>query len=112
MGNAISRKLDTIREKGAMKNVDVANLLGLREETISRWNQGKAYPQPPAEKTLLTLEYIVDQLADFYTPKEARQWVFSPQKHLDGKSPAELISQGKIDEVMNLVHQLRETVYF
>jgi uncharacterized protein (DUF2384 family) len=112
MTSAIARRLNTIRSKGAMKHVDVANLLGLRVETVSRWNQGKAYPQPSAEKTLLTLEYIIDELADFYQPNEARQWMFGPQKLLEGKSPAELIRTGKMDDVMSLVHQLKETVYF
>jgi hypothetical protein len=111
MTTAVARKLDSIRVKGAMRHVDVANMLGTRPETVSRWNQGRAYPQPAAEKTLLALEYIVDQLSDFYEPTEARQWFFSPQKLLDGKSPAELISEGRIDDLMQFVSQLRDAVY-
>ena len=111
MSGAVARKLDTLRTKGAMKNVEVANLLGTRPETVSRWNQGKAYPHSGTEKTLLELEYIVDQLADFYEPNEARQWIFAPQKLLDGESPAELIRGGRIDEVMRLVGQIRDAVH-
>jgi hypothetical protein len=111
MSSAVARRLEAIREKGAMKHVEVANLLGTRPETVSRWNQGRAYPQPGTEKTLLELEYIVDLLADFYEPNEARQWIFAPQKHLDGRSPAQLIREGRIDQVMRLVHQLRDAVY-
>lgn len=112
MTSAIARKLDSLRTKGAMKSVEVANLLGTRPETVSRWNQGRAYPHGNTEKTLLELEYIIDQLADFYEPNEARQWIFAPQKLLAGISPAELIRNGRIDEVMRLVHQLREAVHF
>ena len=43
---------------------------------------------------MLDLEYIVDQLSDFYEPRDARLWVFSRQKLLDGATPAELIQQG------------------
>lgn len=111
MSGAVARRLDTLKVKGAMKSIEVANLLGTRPETVSRWNQGKAYPHANTEKTLLELEYIVDQLADFYEPKEARQWMFAPQKLLDGASPAELIRAGRIDEVMRLVGQLRDSVY-
>ncbi len=110
--SAVARKLESIREKGAMKHIEVANLLGTRPETVSRWNRGRAYPQASTEKTLLELEYIVDQLSDFYEPHEARQWIFAPQKHLEGKSPAELIRDGRIDEVMRLVNQVRDAVYF
>jgi transcriptional regulator with XRE-family HTH domain len=111
MTGAVARKLESLRTKGAMKNIEVANLLGTRPETVSRWNQGKAYPHANTEKTLLELEYIVDQLADFYEPNEARLWIFSPQKLLGGESPAELIRAGRIDEVMRLVGQLRDTVH-
>jgi Protein of unknown function (DUF2384) len=111
MSSAVARKLDSLRERGALRNIEVANLLGTRPETVSRWNQGHAYPHATKEKILLELEYIVDQLSDFYEPNEARLWIFSPQKHLAGDSPAELIQNGRIDEVRRLVDQLRDSVY-
>jgi transcriptional regulator with XRE-family HTH domain len=111
MTSAVGRRLDSLRAKGAMKNIEVANLLGTRPETVSRWNQGRAYPHATTEKTLLELEYIIDQLADFYEPDEARQWIFAPQKLLAGESPATLIRTARIDEVMRLVGQLRDAVY-
>src|SRR3954468_3079361 len=100
---AVAKKLDSIRTKGAMKNTDVADILGTRPETVSRWTQGRAYPHPSTEKALLELEFIFDQLSDFYEPHEARQRIFSPQKLLDGVSPAVLIQEGRIDEVRRLV---------
>lgn len=112
MTGAVARRLESLRDKGAMKNIEVANLLGTRPETVSRWNQGRAYPHAATEKTLLELEYIIDQLADFYAPNEARQWIFAPQKLLAGDSPANLIRTGRIDEVMRLVGQLRDAVHF
>jgi hypothetical protein len=111
MSNAVARKLESIRTKGGMKSVDVANVLGLRPETVSRWNQGKAFPQPDAERTLLELEYIVDELTDFYDPQEARLWLFSRQKLLDGQTPADLIQKGRTDEVRNVIAQLRDGVF-
>ena len=111
MSNAVARKLDSIRSKGGMKNIDVANVLGLRPETVSRWNQGKAFPQPDAERTLLELEYIIDELSDFYDPQEARLWLFSRQKLLNGQVPAELIQKGRIDEVRSVIAQLRDSVF-
>ncbi len=111
VSGAVARKLSSIRTKGAMRQIEVARLLGTRPETVSRWNQGRAYPHAATEKTQLELEFIVDQLSDFYEPNEARQWIFSPQKHLKGVSPAELIQEGRIDEVRRLVNQLRDAVY-
>ncbi len=109
--NAIARKLNAIRMKGAMQSVDVANLLGLRPETVSRWNQGKAFPRPGAERTLLELDYIVDELSDFYEPADARLWLYSPQKLLDGARPADLIQAGDTQRVIEIIDQLRDGVY-
>jgi uncharacterized protein (DUF2384 family) len=109
--NAIARRLATIEAKAAMRSVDVANLLGTRPETVSRWNQGKAFPRSDTQKLLLDLEYIVDQLSDFYEPQEARLWLFSRQKLLEGQVPAELIQQGRAEEVISVIDQLRDGVF-
>ncbi len=109
--NAIARRLDTIEKKSAMRSVDVANVLGARPETVSRWNQGKAFPRPDAEKLLLELEYIVDLLSDFYEPQEARLWLLSRQRLLDGGTPAELIQAGRTEEVRRVIHQLRDGIF-
>jgi transcriptional regulator with XRE-family HTH domain len=109
--NVIARKLESLQQKGSIRSVDVANVLQIRPETVSRWNQGKAFPQPDAEKMLLDLEYIVDQLADLYEPDEARLWLFGRQKLLGGKIPAELIYKHHTDDVLKVIHQLLEGVY-
>jgi uncharacterized protein (DUF2384 family) len=111
MSNAIARKLSAIQEKGAMRSVDVANLLNARPETVSRWNQGKAFPRPDAEKQLLALEFIIDQLSDMYEPQEARFWLYAPQRLLGNRAPAELIQEGRAQEVINAVNQLRDSVH-
>jgi hypothetical protein len=87
------------QRKSAMRSVDVANVVDARPETVSRWNQGKAFPRSDAQKLLLELEYIVDQLSDFCEPRDARLWMFSRQKLLGGEIPAELIQKGRSAEV-------------
>lgn len=109
--NAIARKIETILEKGAMRSADIASIVGARAETVSRWNQGKAFPQRDKEKILLDLEYIVDQLSDFYSPDESRLWLFSRQRLLDSRAPVELIHNGETDMVIEIIDQLREGVY-
>ena len=109
--NAIARRLDAITSKGAMRSSDIANVLDVRPETVSRWNQGKAFPHPNTEKQLLELEFVIDLLSDFYEPNEARLWIFSRQRLLNSETPAELIQKGRVDEVLRVVHQLRDGVY-
>ena len=109
--NAIALKLENISSKGGMRLVDVANVLRTRPETVSRWNQGKAFPNPTNERQLLELEWIVEKLTNFYTPQEARFWLFSRQELLDGKTPADLIADDKSEEVLAAIAQLREAVF-
>lgn len=109
--NAIARRLSAIQKKGAMRSTDVANVLKVRPETVSRWNQGKAFPHPQTEKQLLELEFILDQLSDFYEPREARLWIFSRQRLLGGEIPAELIQKGRVEDVLTAVNQLRDAVF-
>jgi hypothetical protein len=107
----IAKKLNTITQKGGLKLVDIANVLNTRPETVSRWNQGRAFPHPSTERQLVELEWIVEQLADFYTPQEARVWLFSRQKLLEGSIPAELIAQTRFEEVLAVIRQLRDGAF-
>jgi transcriptional regulator with XRE-family HTH domain len=111
MSNAIARKIETIEQKGGMRSADVANILGTRPETVSRWNQGKAFPRGETERMLLELDYIVEQLSDFYSPIESRLWLYSRQKLLGSERPVDLIQRGDTDRVILLLDQLRDSVY-
>ncbi|MGD9982861.1 MAG: hypothetical protein AB7S51_01730 [Porticoccaceae bacterium] len=109
--NAIARRLESIQTKAAMRSADVANVLNVRPETVSRWNNGKALPHASTERQLLELEFIVDKLTDLYEPRDARLWLFSRQRLLQDRTPADLIQQGQIDEVLTAVNQLLDGVH-
>ena len=109
--NAISRRLDAIQLKGAMRSADVANVLNVRPETVSRWNNGKALPHPNTERQILELEFVIDKLADIYEPHDARLWIFSRQRLLNDQIPAELIQEGHIDQVLATVNQILDGVH-
>lgn len=111
MTGAFARRLDAIHEKGDLSFAELADLLQTTPETVSRWRQGHRDPRPTAEKALLELDFFIDQLSELYDPKEARMFLFSPQKLLAGQTPAALIRQGRMDEVHRLVNQIREAVY-
>jgi hypothetical protein len=109
--NALTRKFESLRAKGQIHDRDIAELLGADPETVARWDEGSEFPPVAAEKSLLEIEYIVDLLADFYEPAEARQWLFSSQALLDGATPADLIRRGDLDAALKLVGQMREGAY-
>lgn len=111
MSSVIVRKLDSLRRSGAMNITDVANILGTTPATVSRWNNGKASPQRAKELLLVELEYIVDRLQEFYTPEEARLWIFARHRLLQDRKPADLIQEGDIEPVLAAIEQLSDLVY-
>jgi|ERR1700693_640575 len=109
--SAVGKRIDEIKKKGGIKGRDIAQMLGTTPETVSRWSAGRVEPQPDRLQRLLTLEWLVENLGDLYPPEEARLWLFSPHRLLGGKPPAERIQEGKLDDVLAVIDQLRDGAY-
>ncbi len=110
--NAVAEKLELLRKRAAIRAVDVANMLGTTPETVSRWKQGRAWPRPGKESLLVDLEYIVERLSEFYTePTTARAWLYSRHKYFDGLRPADLIQEGRIEEVLAAIQTMAAPTY-
>ena len=78
MSNVVGLKLELIRDRGGIRSVDVANMLNTTPETVSRWNQGRAYPRAGNERTLHDLESNVERPSESYSdPRTSRAWFFS-----------------------------------
>ena len=107
MSNAIASRLDTIEEVAGITGREVAQLLDTTPETVSRWRRGKVEPRPGRLERLLLLEWLVSGLSDFYKPKEARLWLLSPHRLLGGDRPADRIQQGKLNDVLAIIEQLK-----
>ena len=112
MASAVATRLDTIRHRGGVKAREIAQLLDTTPQTVSRWRTGKVEPQPDRLHRLLTLEWLVGELAEFYPdPAEARLWLFSPHRLLRGERPADRIQEGNVDDVLALIAQLRDGAF-
>ena len=111
MAGAVAAKLDSIKDKAGIRGREVADLVGATPQTVSRWRQGRVDPQPDHLNRLLTLEWLASELAQFYEPDDARLWLYSRHRLLQGASPAERIEQGKIDDVLAIIEQLKSGAY-
>ena len=58
-----------------------------------------------------TLAEVNEKLAEFYPPDEARLWLFSPHRLLEGQRPADRIEEDRVDDVLALIAQLRDGSY-
>jgi transcriptional regulator with XRE-family HTH domain len=111
MPAALAAKLDSIKNKTGVRGQEFAELVGATPQTISRWRQGRVDPQPSHLNRLLTLEWLASELAEFYEPADARVWLYSRHRLLDGDSPAHRIQEGRVDDVLALIDQLKSGAY-
>ena len=111
MSNAVAKRLELIQERSGISGRDVAQLIATTPQTVSRWRIGHSSPQPRHLDRLLTLEWLVSQLATYYSAEEAKLWLFSPHLQLDGRRPADLIAERRTDEVLRLIDQLDSAAY-
>ncbi len=108
MSTAVINSLATIRDEAGITNRELAQFLNTTPETVSRWNSGSVDPQPAKFEKLATLAWMVEQLAEFYEASEAKMWLFTPQRLLNSKRPADAISEGNLEDVLALIDQLRD----
>lgn len=111
MSSAVAERLDRIKSHGGIRGRELAQLLDTTPETISRWNTGRVGPQPDRLQRLLTLEWMLEELSELYTPDQARLWLFSPNRMLQGERPADLIQRGETKQVLTVIDAMREGAF-
>src|SRR5216683_6661639 len=111
MSSAVAKILDDLRERGGLKGRDVANVASVSPATVSRWTAGKALPHPKTQLLISDLRYVVDRLAEFYSPDETRIWLYSKHPLLGGERAIDLIHDGRADAVLRVIESLDESTY-
>ncbi len=111
MASALAERLEKIKELGGITGRDVAQLMDTTPETVSRWSTGRIDPHRERLQRLLELEFFLTELAEFYSPEEAKLWLFSPHRLLGGETAAARIQAGKTQDVFALLDQLRSGAY-
>jgi transcriptional regulator with XRE-family HTH domain len=111
MPGAVAKIIDSLREHGGLKGVDVANITSVSPATVSRWSSGSALPHPKTQLIISDLRYVVDRLSEVYTADETRVWLYSKHRLLGGERPIELIHEGQTDQVLSVIESLVEGSY-
>lgn len=111
MTGAVGRIVDDLRTRGGLKGTDLANITEVSQATVSRWISGKASPHPKTQLVISDLKYVVDRLADFYTPEETRIWLYAKHPLMDGARAIDLIHDGHTDRVLTVIESLSDGTY-
>ena len=111
MSTAVSRIIDHLRTGGGLQGKDIANIVSVSPATVSRWSSGRATPDLKTQTVIAELRYVVDRLADFYTPDETRLWLHAAHPLLDGRRAIDLINSGRTAEVLAQIENLDSGAY-
>lgn len=106
MSTAVSRVLDRLKDEGGLQGKDIANIVAVSPATVSRWSSGKATPDLRTQTVIAELRYVVDRLADFYTPDETRLWLHAAHPMLKGERAIDLINSGRTEAVLAIIESL------
>jgi transcriptional regulator with XRE-family HTH domain len=91
------------------KEQELADMLGTTPQSLWRWRKDEATPKTEHLRRILDLAFAADELAELYTPDEARVWLFERHRLIDGRRPVELITAGEIETVLALIAQLKDS---
>lgn len=108
---AISRLVKDLRLLGGLKNVDLANIVGVSPPTVHRWSKGEGSPTIEKQRIIAELRWVAERLSDFYEPDEARLWLQTSHPQLGGRRPYDLINEGRTVEVLEILERLDSGVY-
>ncbi len=111
MSNVVSKTIESLRDHGGFKSVDVANITKVSKATVSRWSAGTHSPHSKTQLVLSDLRYIVQKLAEFYEPDEIRVWLNSRNDLLDGRRAIDLIHDGRTEVVLEAIERLGDMAY-
>lgn len=109
--SAVKKTIDDLKDRGHLSGVDVANIAEVSKATVSRWSAGTAAPHPRTQLILSDLRYVVDRLAEFYTPDETRLWLHARNELLGGATAMDLIRQERTHEVLQAIERLDSLTY-
>ncbi|MEX0797019.1 MAG: hypothetical protein WD274_10020 [Acidimicrobiia bacterium] len=110
MSTAVAQKISTISGSTHLSYDEIAEIVDASARSVSRWSTGAAEPQKLSRQRLLELAYVAEELRSVLKPEDANLWILSPNKLLDGDSPAQRINAGDFKSVVGLIEALADGI--
>ena len=90
---------------------EVGEIVDASPRSVARWTAGKVVPQKLNKQRLLELAYVADALAEVLPRDHANVWMFSPNRLLEHRKPADLVRDGEYQRVLALIDAMAEGVF-
>jgi hypothetical protein len=112
-GGEAARRVDGLRVDAGLQSLPhgIANIVDVSPPTVSRWKNGTGTPPLQTQTVIANLRFVVECLADYYTPEETRLWLHTPHPMLGRARAVDLIFSGRTEEVLAVIDQLEAGVH-
>lgn len=90
----------------ALGNNVAARILGVSASQPGRWRRGSETISPPNRRRLADLDHVLDRLLQELYPDQAGQWLSSPNAHLGGAIPIDVLSLRGAAAVLDAIDAL------
>ena len=110
MATAFAARVRDLTSRVHLSQQDVGSIVGANSRTVARWAAGETSPQRENRDRLLQLHYVAELASEVIRPDDVNLWIFSPNRLLDGDSPADRIRDGFFKDVLAVIDALAEGV--
>ncbi len=98
---AVRERLRAV-ERDLGSQAEVARVLGVSRSRVSRWLRDED-PDPKNRRKLEGLEFVLARLQQTYEPDTAGKWLRGFNAHLGDRRPVDLLSAGRVAEVLRAI---------
>ena len=106
MAVATNNRIRSLRQKLNVTQKVLARILGVTERTIIDLEGGRPLSEA-INRRVTELDRLQRDLSKVIRPRAIGQWLVEPNDAFDGSTPADLIANGKVDLLWQMVFELR-----
>jgi DNA-binding XRE family transcriptional regulator len=95
---------DELRRDLSLSRERMARLVDVSAKTIERWEQQQSLPAGASSRIrtqIAQIQEVRDLGLCVYTPEGLRQFLRTPSPTFDGRTPLQMIEQGRADAVIS-----------
>jgi uncharacterized protein (DUF2384 family) len=94
-----------------LTNEEVGDLVGASPRSVARWVAGQVFPQRPNRERLLELAHVAAAVTAVLPADQASVWMFTPNRLLGHRKPADLIRDGQFKDILDLIDAMAQGVF-
>jgi hypothetical protein len=105
---ALAAKLAAAIYGLGLTNEEVGDIVDASPPSVARWVAAEIVPQRLNNERLLKLAYVAEAVPEVLSADHANVWMFSPNRPLGHRKPADLIRDGQFEDVLDLIDAMGE----